>query len=440
MLVTASGSEEIKVNDYVAVIDYDGSPVGADSVLIETAEMALVNGKTYVLQFNANGAARDFYVQVTDGTTPIMSEKLTLGGWSTHTFEFTYNSDSPAKIQLLLGDGTADSRIQLDDFVLGSIELIDDENFVKTDIAEADFAGGDWVTYKHLWDGSTIDASFSQNGNNELVVDVKDVSYADWHALLEQGGYNLVVGKTYRVTFDAKSTVVRDINVELNGVRHDSDAVTDGNQGINLTTEFVTYTVDFVYGGTEDKSDAMLKIFFGKISDSSVPAVITLDNIMVEEFDGTAVVASTNQTLNGTFDEFYTDGYFAGGASFDVEWEEAVVRYADGPANNPWETAFGIDGLTWEPGETYLVEFSAKADEVRDVKLNLWDGGSNQEITVFEVGQTFNKYRVVFTYGIGADSKMEFHLGKGITDNFAGSVFYVDNVTVSKLTEETPAS
>ncbi len=94
----------------------------------------------------------------------------------------------------------------------------------------------------------------------------------NWSVQLFQEGLGLVPGATYTIMFDAKASVARDINAVL---------ITDveNRETFSLTTEMATYSFTFVYNGMNESGKIDFEM--GVIGDSPVPAVITLDNIML---------------------------------------------------------------------------------------------------------------------------------------------------------------
>ena len=111
-------------------------------------------------------------------------------------------------------------------------------------------------------------------------------------------GLTLTQGKLYQVSFDARSLMEREIVVNLNGYV---------NEIVSLTTEETTYTYTFTMNDATI-TNGLLQFDFGFLADMANPATtIYLDNILVEEFDGTNIVDETNQITRGDFELLDTE-------------------------------------------------------------------------------------------------------------------------------------
>jgi ABC-type oligopeptide transport system substrate-binding subunit len=153
-----------------------------------------------------------------------------------------------------------------------------------------------WATWMADWNAT--DASF-EVVDGVLEVDVVNVGDDNWNIQLFQEGLAFVQDTSYRITFDAMSSVARDINVKLIA----ADA-TEFTCNIALTTEMVTYTCDFTFNIADQagKLDFELGAATNGIT-VGVPAVISFDNVMLEELDeNDAVVAETDQIVDGMFE------------------------------------------------------------------------------------------------------------------------------------------
>ncbi len=310
--------------------------------------------------------------------------------------------------------------------VTREIQVLDVTFVDYTDnLVNPNFDAGNWHPYWEEWNGA--DAFFS-TGDNGLVIDIAAVGADFWHVLIEQEGIVLEANKTYKLSFDASSTVARDIQAEIAGA---SGITIDGQEfqaTISLTETVTTFTLDIVVGDTA--TGGTLKFLMGLVNDAAA-SVITLDNVMLEEFDGTAIVADTDQVMDGSFDNWQTTGWGVwspnGNTSFQTQWREAWVYYDEANAN-PWENKLEQTGITMIPGLVYKVTFNAKGDVARDFIVGFWDGGTAFEKS-FELGTDFQTYTWIFTYTGGTNAALEFKLGKS-SDNFDGTLFIVDTIMI----------
>ncbi len=302
-------------------------------------------------------------------------------------------------------------------------------------ITNGTFDSNPWGTWMADWNSTS--ATVVYNGS-VVILDIADVGAENWNIQLFQEGIEIVDTKTYRVTFEAESTVDREINVKLIGTN-------EYVQTVAITPTMTVYTIDFTV--TEDNANAKLDFELGGAQNGitvSVPSVVMFDNVMVEEFDGTAVVADTNQVLNGDFASdnlstwsWWTADWFDPAITGAVteEWNELVFRYS-GTGDASWNHQIGVEGIVFEYGATYKLVFDAKSDLARDFQVNIWDGQMGHESGALQLlTDEFATYEFIFTYMGDADAKVEFQLGK-LTDNVDGSVFYLDNVRVDKLQQD----
>ena len=170
---------------------------------------------------------------------------------------------------------------------------------------------------------------------------------------------------------------------------------------------------------------------------NTAPAsVVTIDDVMVEEFDGTAVVADSNMIKFSSFTTYNLMGWTswnADGLTAEMveEWNELVYKYS-GAGTASWNHQINFDGIEFEYGATYKLVFSAKGDVARDFQVNIYDGSLGHESGPLALTGEFVTYQHRFTYMGDADAKVEFQLG-ALTENFEGTMFYVDNVVIYKL-------
>ena len=172
---------------------------------------------------------------------------------------------------------------------------ITDMVFLPTDlIINGSFDSVVWGSWMADWNSTAATVAYTDGA---IVVDITDVGSENWNIQVFQEGMTFVNGTQYKVTFDAMSTVARDINAKLI-----SASATEFGEMFSLTTEMVTYSYTFTF--TDEDNLGKIDFELGGAQGGilvSVPSVVTIDNVMVEEFDGTAVVADSNQILNGDF-------------------------------------------------------------------------------------------------------------------------------------------
>ncbi len=358
-------------------------------------------------------------VTAIDGRDGDVTDDIVLTGDTYEEVEGTYTLTYT--VEDALGNSVTVDRV---------VEVLDLTFVDAGNLTNGTFDAGYWNAYWESWNGA--DAFFSTSDDG-LVIDIKAVGGDFWHVLIEQpaGGITMEAGKTYRLTFDAMSSVARDIQVEVAGA-----GLTPAQETVSLTDTMTTYTVDFT---SATATGGQLKFLMGLINGAGA-SVITIDNVMFEEFDGTDIVAETDQVMDGSFDEYQNIGWGVWSANdntqYQVQWQEAWVTYEEANAN-PWENKLEQLGLDMIPGLYYRVTFDAKGDAARDFIVGFWDGGTAFE-KMFELGTEYQTYTWIFKYTGGSTAALEFKLGQS-SDNYEGTLFIVDNVSIEVEDAEPPA-
>jgi len=369
--------------------------------------LELTQGQTYKLSFDASASnARDIIAKVTDDYEITVDLTSTVASYE---FIFTYEGETTdqAKVMFMLGNTTsyAAGLITLDNIVLHELDkdaLVDNGNFEEFG----------WNVWSH------DNASMVEVDNGELKVTVASVGTANWAVQLFQEGFDLTQDQAYRITFDAYADVARDINVMMvcNGEYRGTQAITDTK---------ATYTYDFTPTAACD--NGKLDFELGLIN-SAVAGVVYLDNLKVEEYDGSAVVAETDTVVNGTVDQVLDWGVWShdNGSSMAIVDGELVVTVASvGTAN--WAVQLFQENVELTVGATYTIVFDAKADVARDINFKLIS--NVEDLKVFSLTDTMASYTYTFEY-TGADTtgKLDFELGL-IESAAAGTVTF-DNISL----------
>ncbi len=395
------------VTNGAAVIDITASGNNDWGIMLKQKGITLVLGETYKLTFTASSTVdRDMIAKVTNDYASTVSLTSTA---TTFEFIFTYEgaNTTSARIMFLMGNTPAYAAgvVTIDDVSVSKLAQTGGET-------NGSFDQFGWSTWAQDW--GTVGAISLDVVSGELVADVSALGESNWAVQLFQEGIVLVPGTTYTITFDAKSSVERDINLVL---------ITDveNRQTFNLTTGMSTYTYTFTYNGTA--TTGKIDFEFGAISASSVAAVITLDNIAMT--DGTNPVT----IVNGGFDEVIGWGTWSHDSASTIELvgQELVVNVASTGSNN-YDVQLFQNDIELVEGATYTIVFSVKADVARDIIYKIMTPGYNvrteQTVSVTTDWQTFS---FTFTYdGTDPLGQINFELG-AINGATAGTVTF-DNI------------
>lgn len=160
-----------------------------------------------------------------------------------------------------------------------------DENLiVNGDFKEA--LGQEW--------GSHVDGggAFTETITDEqLVLDVTGLGTNPWDVQYFYEGFTLELGKTYRVSFTAKASVERDINLAVGVALNTDPWFTDyltKQLGLTIGTEEQTHSFIFtVSQATTELGKLVLEL--GNTTNGAV-GTVTIDNIMLQEKDEEALI------------------------------------------------------------------------------------------------------------------------------------------------------
>jgi len=360
-----------------------------------------------------------------------VTESIVLSTWNWQTVNF--NNVGIYPVTYTVSDAAGNERVveRVVIVTTPSTMVWDSTNLV----VNGTFDAGVWGTWMADWNSTSATVAYD---GDTVVIDIADAGPDNWGIQLFQEGLEIVDTNTYRVTFEAMSTIDREINVKLIGASEYVETVA-------LTSTMKVYTVDFVVA--EDNENAKIDFELGGATNGitvSANSVVTFDNVMFEQVVDAAVVADTDQLLNGDFvlNNLSTWGWWSADwfdpaitGTVTEEWNELVFRYS-GAGDASWNHQIGVEGIEFEFGATYRLVFDAKSDLARDFQVNIWDGQMGHESGALQLLEdTFQTYEFIFTYTGDSDAKVEFQLGK-LTDNVDGTVFYLDNVRVDKLQQD----
>jgi predicted small secreted protein len=307
-------------------------------------------------------------------------------------------------------------------------------NFVDTNILlNPSFNLPVWQSWTGEGGAATIDLT-----GGIATIDITNVGGQFWAIQFQHTGLTWDSTKTYRLSFDASSTVARTITVELeNGT---------AGANFNLTTLTETHTADLTPPGEGGKLNFLLGV-----NNGSLASTIVIDNVKLEVVENGNVVADSNIILDQDFEATsITSGWTAVGTDTAISesWGEGNFTYPEITGGNPWDVKLEAQGLEFEKGATYMITFDYRSNaDGRSFSLNLWD--PTAETTVFTTGTvdaTFvthlesngwgwqkGEQMYIFTFDGDNPVNLEFQLGNFGDGNSNGTQFDLDNIIIKKL-------
>ncbi|MCJ8009432.1 carbohydrate binding domain-containing protein [Lederbergia wuyishanensis] len=219
-----------------------------DLMLIQEG-MNLKKGNTYVVQFDAKSTVdRMVDVVVENQTyTRFLNEKIQLNNsMKTFEFEFKMNTDETGGLKYLLGNVAGGTSINdAHDVFIDNVRFeIKGEREKHFPLQNGDYSNGISSWNRHVqgdYDGNSRATMEAVNG--EAKVSVQNVGVNPWDVQLNQTGLALMEGKTYVVSFDARSTIDRLLEVVIdNGAPAYHRYF---NETVQLTDSAKTYSFEF---------------------------------------------------------------------------------------------------------------------------------------------------------------------------------------------------
>ena len=245
-----------------------------EDVKVKQSLVALVDGKSYKLSLDAYAEEEKVIAVQIAGQTfevPLTKEK--------GSYQYTViipEGQTQAELEILLGvSGTT----YLDNVRMYEHDKIINGNFTNETVGYEVFVADDAVA-TYLVD------ELSEGG--ALGFDIFDTSDAEGKIQLLQKNIRLEKGKWYRVSFDAKTSLNRDVKLELkaDGAQEEETTAYMDAQTCALSLAYITF--DHTFQMTEDTDEnAVLAISLGAVSDRVIDKkhTIFIDNIIIEEVD-----------------------------------------------------------------------------------------------------------------------------------------------------------
>lgn len=317
--------------------------------------------------------------------------------------------------------------------------LANDDNLV----INGSFTNGStgWST----WSGAG-GASSLQVVDGAAEVQIQAAGTESWSTQLYQEKIPLEAGRTYELSFKAKSTVPRQIALEYGGTSAQPAQVK-----FDITATWATYSAQFtVTNDSPLKLNYLIGATMGEDKTANhTPHTISLDDIAVREVTGGPVTPPASGKLdNGAFDaepalKGWTQ-YFEGAGSAAVKSGELEVSLSfTGSANYAAQVDYKDLKLT--EGTSYTLAFSARSDIDRliEVAVEHFGGDYTKYLPATAVALTGEMQRFSYTFTMNsptdAGAHLVFLLGK-INGNSeetnaaigAGNHIYIDDVTLTE--------
>ncbi|MBD5476657.1 MAG: family 16 glycosylhydrolase [Lachnospiraceae bacterium] len=424
-----------------------------EDVVVYQKSIAITGGKMYKLSFDAY-ADRAKTIQTTIAGKTFTSNLTTDKQTFSYDLDLTEEDLNGSELRFLLG--TAGTTY------IDNVSIREDGLIVN-----GDFSNG-MVGYEVFVDSSASAPYYvvdSLNEDNAFSIDIEDTGDQDWKIQLKQSNIKLEKDKWYKIGFDAKSTMDREIMYALqrDGSKHNDDWTPySGTQHINLNGGWQPFSHTFKM--TEDTdSETILSISMGAVSEKQITTkhTVLIDNITLEETDPVEIAPveeGKEMIANGDFsegDKYWKDE--TGGGVADVSFTDGKASYKiTNVGSNDWDVKLShTEKLTLEAGTSYKVKFNIKSTAARTVKYSFmtsdykWYGGEDLKLQANEAKEVEYEMTVGYQesgepWPTSNDITFSISMGKIAGEETPASTIEIDDISVKKIggtggdTEEDP--
>ncbi len=413
---------------------------GLDKVNVYQNDIAIAGGKKYILSFDAY-ADRAKTIQTTVAGMTFDSEL------TTDKASYKYELETPADLN--------GSTIC---FLLGTPGTTFIDNVcVREDcmIVNGDFANGLLGYEVYVNDAAKVPDYIvdSLKEKDAFSMDIADTGDQDWYIQLKQSGIQLEKDKWYKLSFDAKSTVDREIMYALqrDGTSDDDWTPYSGQPKAALTSEFQRFERVFQMRYDTD-ANTVLSISMGAVGGKQISQkhTVVIDNISLEE------TQAQEEPPAETGKNLIANGDFAAGEEHWVKEvgaaAQAQVSFADEKAvfdianvgENDWDIKLRNEELLQlEKGAKYQVQMKIKSSAARTVKYSFmnpqyaWYGGEDLELAADVLKEV--DYEMTVGEDLDTSSEITFavSMGRIAGEDTPASVIEIDDISVIKLSGDT---
>jgi hypothetical protein len=218
--------------------------------------------------------------------------------------------------------------------------------------------------------------------NGQLKIDVT----AGWNIFPRFGqmGIPFENGKTYEITFEAQSSVEKEIQIQVGKLFDGPPYYADHNSAFEvpffktITTDLETYSFKVTINNADDVSDSLL-FSLGTIKEKTVNAVMYFDNITIEE--STPDSDTTGPVISGIDDVTITSG-----TAFDPLAGVKALDVVDGDITS------ALSVVITDAQSNVVDPLSTNVDGVYTITYTSTDAANNQTVetrTLTVVSMTF---------------------------------------------------
>lgn len=296
--------------------DFDSDVVTADLTLYAKWSQAIVTFSgvdDVTVEFDS-----DF--DLLDGVSAVGNDGVDYTDYVTFSTIAHLDSEDSNKLDTTYqGESKINYKVVVENNTIGQVwrtitveapEAVEGEMLINGDFSNG-IAGWNDTTINYIADGAAMDLS---NDNGTLKVDVV-AGWNLWTPRFGQAGVTIENGKTYEVSFRAKASVEKKINLQVGELLSSDPYFTDFKPGNSvtrtITTEWADYSYKFTMNLETNENGAVLFELGTFAGEDGVSGTLWFDDIVVAEATADADVLApeltginTSKTIlvGGTFD------------------------------------------------------------------------------------------------------------------------------------------
>ena len=241
-------------------------------VILSQEGFALPAGKQYIISFDAY-ASRDCRMGFQIGKLkeyPVLTTKK-------QHFEYLYTIPKTNEYSLQLMLSNSGATVYVDNVLLKENSCLLNGTFSSGMAA--------WELYAHQNAAVSLDIE-DIDGNKQAVAAIQKTGDADWMIQLKQNNILLEKGKTYHVSFKAKSDMNRTLMwaLQRDGSKDDNWIPYSDTIKFDVTKDFNTYEHTFTMGSATDPA-VIFTISMGAVNGKQINSAhkIYIDDVSIEE-------------------------------------------------------------------------------------------------------------------------------------------------------------
>lgn len=303
---------------------------------------------------------------------------------------------------------------------------------------------GGWTLFKKDWDDSDpVKDTVASAVSGGLEVSLGGTGDEPWNVQVKQPAMKLEKGKTYRLSFTARSSQEREI---LALVQH--DGTNDNNwstyleQTVRLSGEDARYEYIFTVGN--DELSAVLQFSLGKISEILGAHTVDLDNISLLRINPVLAGLPYGENLlpNGDF-----SSGIAGWSTYSTDSGQLSILSKDeslqidvaSVGSNSWDRQVYYEGIAYNQGNRYTLTFKAKATAARGMNVSIgWLDSANNytwhSYTSKVIDLTTDEQIYTIEFNVDSDSttigRISFELGNIDGGASSNQSVYIDDINL----------